>query len=395
MTTTATEARSRPAIEPIRTSGPDLSDRPLQARFPFKSPAWSASPLSPRSLPLPQYQESRDKRMREHDMAAVDRLGSRRVGSPKPAEPSLRNVSLRPIAELALPTPSTLPSRRSPLSAPLFAPSVYRRPTIAEETRNMLLSEPDSEHGVDEVHPYARRQSAPGGVFHARAMQLARQRGHLLRRRGFVGSSQPCEAELWVAPRELRRLSTIASHSNGEPPSPCPKDGRLTTRVIVHSRGQKPRVITRTFDLDELRATLPKASPVDRWGPSRRASAATLQPPTASTRPSSPAFVSERRHSYSTLPGPDSHRLSVLERRGSRQELPPVAMHVEYARMYFPVLHAVMLSNHVRPGDIIELPLPHPRAWPDTLDYVYTGRVALTEPIKENIIYLGGKVNGN
>jgi hypothetical protein len=65
---------------------------------------------------------------------------------------------------------------------------------------------------------------------------------------------------------------------------------------------------------------------------------------------------------------------------------------LEYARTYLPVLAAIILSEIVRPGDTIELPLPHPRAWEDTVAYIYTGRVALTEPIRQNILYLGGKV---
>ncbi|KAL6358831.1 hypothetical protein LRP88_09023 [Fusarium phalaenopsidis] len=250
MMTTATEARARPAIEPIRTTGPELNTRSFRARMALKSPVWSASPLSPRSLPLPGCQELRDEQMRQHDKMAVDRLEPRSRDSSK-LEPSLRNVSLRPIADLALPSPNTLPARRSPLSAPLFAPPVYRRPTIVEETRNMLLQGQDGEQGGHLSQAYDGRQSAPPGVLHARAMQIARQREHL-RRRGFVD--------------------------------------------------------------------------------------------------------------------------------------------LEYARTYLPVLAAIILSEIVRPGDTIQLPLPHPRAWEDTVAYIYTGRVALNEPIRQNILYLGGKV---
>lgn len=51
-----------------------------------------------------------------------------------------------------------------------------------------------------------------------------------------------------------------------------------------------------------------------------------------------------------------------------------------------------MLSGHVREGDIIDLPLPRPKAWPQTLAYVYTGQGDLTDAMKENILYLGGKI---
>lgn len=64
-----------------------------------------------------------------------------------------------------------------------------------------------------------------------------------------------------------------------------------------------------------------------------------------------------------------------------------------YARAQLPALAAIMMSDRVRRGDTIELALPHPRAWPETVAYVYTGEEELlTEPVKENILYLGGKV---
>lgn len=65
---------------------------------------------------------------------------------------------------------------------------------------------------------------------------------------------------------------------------------------------------------------------------------------------------------------------------------------ITYARINLPVLAALMVSGHVRKGDIIDLPMPHPEAWPQTAAHVYTGQVELTEAIKENILYLGGRV---
>ena len=56
------------------------------------------------------------------------------------------------------------------------------------------------------------------------------------------------------------------------------------------------------------------------------------------------------------------------------------------------MLAAIILSELVKPGDMVEVPLPHPRAWEDTVAYVYTGRNVLTEPIKQNILYLGGSI---
>lgn len=59
--------------------------------------------------------------------------------------------------------------------------------------------------------------------------------------------------------------------------------------------------------------------------------------------------------------------------------------------MYLPVLAALMLSGHLRMGDSIDLPMPHPEAWCRTVAYVYTGEGELTEAMKQNILHLGGK----
>jgi hypothetical protein len=49
-----------------------------------------------------------------------------------------------------------------------------------------------------------------------------------------------------------------------------------------------------------------------------------------------------------------------------------------------------MLSGHVRKGDFIDLPVPHPDAWRDMISYIYTGKGETTASIKENILYLAG-----
>lgn len=52
-----------------------------------------------------------------------------------------------------------------------------------------------------------------------------------------------------------------------------------------------------------------------------------------------------------------------------------------------------MLSDQVRSGSTIYLPMPHPRAWAETALYVYTGEEQLlSKQVKANILYLGGKV---
>lgn len=51
-----------------------------------------------------------------------------------------------------------------------------------------------------------------------------------------------------------------------------------------------------------------------------------------------------------------------------------------------------MLSGHIREGDVVDLPLPHPEVWGQTVSYVYTGQGDATEAVKQNIMYLAGRV---
>ena len=67
---------------------------------------------------------------------------------------------------------------------------------------------------------------------------------------------------------------------------------------------------------------------------------------------------------------------------------------LKYAKSFLPALAALLYSGHIRHRrDTIDLPLPYPAAWAHTVAYVYTGRGALlTDAVRENILYLGGKV---
>ena len=64
---------------------------------------------------------------------------------------------------------------------------------------------------------------------------------------------------------------------------------------------------------------------------------------------------------------------------------------LRYARAHLPVLAALILSGHIRTGDIVDLPMPHPEAWASTMAYIYTGQGELTDAVKQNILHLGGK----
>jgi hypothetical protein len=65
---------------------------------------------------------------------------------------------------------------------------------------------------------------------------------------------------------------------------------------------------------------------------------------------------------------------------------------VEYALNYLPVLAALMFSGHIRKGDAVERPLPHPSAWGAVISYIYTREGEITPAMMENILYLAGRV---
>ncbi|KAG9235953.1 hypothetical protein BJ875DRAFT_373125 [Amylocarpus encephaloides] len=71
----------------------------------------------------------------------------------------------------------------------------------------------------------------------------------------------------------------------------------------------------------------------------------------------------------------------------------PTPIHVEYALHFLPVLATLLLSSHVRKGDMIDLAVPHPEIWKDVVTWVYTGRPTVTKGMEEVIRYLGGAVD--
>lgn len=69
-----------------------------------------------------------------------------------------------------------------------------------------------------------------------------------------------------------------------------------------------------------------------------------------------------------------------------------IGLDLPYARTFLPALALLMFSGHVKTGDTIDLPMPHPEAWTQTVAYLYTGRGELTQAMKQNILHLGGTV---
>ncbi|UNI23414.1 hypothetical protein JDV02_009234 [Purpureocillium takamizusanense] len=235
---------------------------------------------------------------------------------------------------------------------------------------------------------YRRRQVVKPLTASARNLYFQRFREGLWRR----GSQDfgNCEhADVFVSAAELRRLSGA---TNGDVAA---DKSQLSVRVVIHSKDRSPRGLKREFDLVSLRATIPEPLASPRSPNFDRASLLSVldsdgatSPCESPVLPPAPGRVSdERKDSSQRGPGPPA------DRRHHCAGWRPVPMHLQYARSHLPVLAAIMMSEQVRKGDVIELPLPHPRAWAETVAFVYTGEEELlTEHVKRNIVYLGGKV---
>lgn len=155
----------------------------------------------------------------------------------------------------------------------------------------------------------------------------------------------------------------------------------IRARVLPRAKERKPFLVQRQFDIDELRASIPEVKTHDQVGDIRSVS------PTALRRSSRPPT---RRSSVQPLEASKRYNNLNFHAPGRFLGEAAIPIHIEYALHYLPVLAALMLSGHVRKGDSIDLPLPHPEAWPDVVAYIYTGGGSPTDAMKENIRYLAG-----
>lgn len=232
----------------------------------------------------------------------------------------------------------------------------------------------------DEIPPPRRKPNmlcgTPQDVLRQVPFQYAHNR---LKDWGYAYLGNSATADAFVNAVSLRRPSMAAGTGNE---AGTKLNMRLTTiraRVMPLGKDRKPFLIQRQFDIEELRRSIPKVPSQ----PGESESPRVLRRSTRTRRSSTQATIGAHE---------DSNRTKKKHRSPSpgKGALP---IHIEYALHYLPVLGALMLSGHVRKGDSIDLPIPHPEAWRDVLTYIYTGRgshESLTTAVKENILFLAG-----
>ncbi|KAK0745786.1 hypothetical protein B0T18DRAFT_437951 [Schizothecium vesticola] len=379
-----TQTRLRPLnLQPLWTQHESLGRYPRAGPQSARRSLYSPSVRSP-TMPSALYPRSPGyDSMRRQERAMVESFDPR--GRPVLYEPREHRSgrSLSPIVEQGWDRDrrrSSYALPRAPAPTPVTPHSpMQQTQTLASETRSILLSGLGGQPPAVSSNMASRRQSLPASFpAQRRGSDIDRQE---LQAWGHVFFGNGSEANCFVSAVALRRGS---ESSAGEEAASSPttktaeQNGRVTIRARVRpcALGKKPFILKREFDMDELRATVvePVSSPAP--GEPRRLSHEVDRPrPNAQDRRRSSAA------SGSDAEGPSRSSLS-------RNTVP---IHLRYARAYLPVLAALIYSGHIKPRDIIDLPVPFPEVWAQTVAYVYTGQGDLTEPMKQNILYLGGK----
>ncbi|KAL6837454.1 hypothetical protein V8C40DRAFT_279324 [Trichoderma camerunense] len=223
-----------------------------------------------------------------------------------------------------------------------------------------------------------------------------------------IGSpSRDPDSLFTVSPSSPLPSPALPSPTLPSPVSTLPR--RLSVRATIHSKPHSPILLKREFDLDALRRTIPDPLPSPRspnfnpeallsvLEPLNRKRRASCSPDSDSTNASNDENDIEDGDKGSAG---DAEMTAETEASPEPFQRPRVSaqptvvpINIQYARAQLPALAAIIMSGRVRRGDMIDLPLPHPQVWPETIAYVYTGEAQLlTEQTKENILYLGGKI---
>ncbi|KAI0861150.1 hypothetical protein F4860DRAFT_180032 [Xylaria cubensis] len=201
-------------------------------------------------------------------------------------------------------------------------------------------------------------------------------------------------ADTFIIARSIRRNgspTTGTSHPFWEDESPKSElPNRLTLRAIIRPKapGRKTFLIQRNLDIDELRAAISSTLP-DLSDKSASPSQTSRKP-----LPVLAKWSSNSRRSSTVLPSPQSSKIMSHSTDYEKLIRDPktIPIHTQYIMSTLPVLATLLTSGHIHNGDIVYLPVPHAESWGQTVRYIYTGNGELTVAMRENILYLGGRV---
>ncbi|KAI1827184.1 hypothetical protein F4861DRAFT_435826 [Xylaria intraflava] len=343
----------RPTLAPLWTGGQKSGHSPETAFRTVQGPLLSPSPMSPETaLSSAQSPSSSDGFILKKDRALLDSLSHQ--SSP---------------ASLTSPKSLTSIEGQSPLVSRLEEVSLQLADTGKRRLPKSPLAHQSGPNTVRARNKVQRREG-DGNTITADAFIIARS----IRRKGDsnTGTSQPS-------------LSQTEPEADGS--------HRMTIRAFIRpkSSARQNFVIQRTLNMDEVRVKVPisaaekspqSASPS---GPNRTPLPVGAKRSLNSRQPSTGLSQSQARRPSKPLSHPTDYDNLINDPKA-------VPIHLKYAVSALPVLAVLLMSGHVRTGDIIYLPVPHAESWPQTVRYVYTGRGELTAAMRENITYLGGRV---
>ncbi|CAI4218529.1 unnamed protein product [Parascedosporium putredinis] len=203
-------------------------------------------------------------------------------------------------------------------------------------------------------------------------------KGVALRRNSALASSDPSLA--WEAKREAS--APMGDLRRGF-------DDEIFVQVRVRPRdGRRPFMVQRRFSLADLRATIPVYGTMgcseirlsSRPSSAVNLTASPLLSSSVGVATAAPRVGQRRQLSIAgAMCGPLAPSRHRTASTGVEVKLPPrnynnvMPIHLEYARSFLPVLAALLLSGYVREGDVVDVPVPHPAAWRQTVTHVYTG----------------------
>ncbi|KFY15940.1 hypothetical protein V492_01666 [Pseudogymnoascus sp. VKM F-4246] len=324
-------------------------------------------------------------------------------------------------------TPTGLVTRFDGLhaSSPLLVnPSpINSRRSFAEESRDMLLagtnrSELSRASGVSTDSRDHRSERSYSGLPTRRLGKpppgRLREFGHIYL--GHVGSADVfIRATHSRVPNQNkeRRDSVMSNNGEDEDYITIPQSDNdhvvIRARVVPYGKERKPFLIQRRFSKADIEASRPttaeepkgkeqETSKKDEAGSEKgdegaegeNGSKAALE--TAPEEPASTPSPQTAAAAMSPPPPKETTEPVTTVTTGPKRRVMPI--HMDYALKYLPLLGAIMLSGYIRRGDTIDIPLPYPDAWSDTVAHVYTGAGVASDAIKANVAHLAGMREG-
>ncbi|KAF2968333.1 hypothetical protein GQX73_g5244 [Xylaria multiplex] len=349
--TTHVNNTGRPTLAPLWTNQQGLGKRPTAAFRTAQGPLLSPSPMSAASFSSPVYPPSFNDFMRKKDRALVNSLSHKTSPSSVSSPMSLASVE-----------------GQSLLVSKLEKASMQLTDTETPDSPLSPLSQGNSQEAKQ--HPKFRPKEDYGNIRTADAFIIA---------------------------RSIRRNSDPATETSrpfwedGSSGAKLPR--RLILRAIIRPKapGRQAFLIQRNLDIDEIRATA-SASALEKYHQSTSPSGLGRKPLPVPAKWSS--TIKRPSMGLSPLEAEPPSKTTSHSTDYDRLIRDPktVPIHTYYVISALPALSALLTSGHVRDGDILYLPVPHAESWPQTVLYVYTGQGELTTAMRENILYLGGRV---